>query len=54
MTVEDISKACQQVGAGYDVYFSEDGMSFIPVKELVVVGGKAVFFAHYDEKEGQP
>jgi hypothetical protein len=52
MTVEDVSKACQQVGAGYDVYFSEDGMSFTPIKELVVVGDKAVLFANYDEMEG--
>lgn len=52
MTVEDVSKACQQVGAGYTAYFSEDGMSFTPLKELVVIGDKAVFFAHYEEKEG--
>jgi hypothetical protein len=52
--VESLSKACTKVGAGYKVYFSEDGMSFTPIKELVVVGDKAVLFAHYDEKEGQP
>ena len=54
MTVEGLSNACQQVGAGYTVYFSEDGMSFTPIKELTVIGDKAVLFAHYDEKEGQP
>lgn len=54
MTIEQLSKACQQVGAGYTVYFSEDGMSFTPIKELTVIGDKAVLFAHYDEKEGQP
>ncbi len=54
MTIEDISKACQQVGAGYEVYFSEDGHSFTSIKELVVVGDKAILFAHYDEKEGLP
>ncbi len=54
MTIEDLSKACQQVGAWYTVYFSEDGMSVTPIKELVVVGDKAILFAQYDEKEGHP
>ena len=52
MTVEQLSKACAQVGAAYTVYFSEDGMSFTPIKELVVVGDKAILFAHLEEKEG--
>jgi len=52
MIVEQLSKACAQVGAAYTVYYSEDGFSFTPVKELVVVGDKAVLFAHLDEKEG--
>ena len=52
MTIEQLSKACTQVGATYTVYYSEDGFSFTPIKELVVVGDKAVLFAHLDEKEG--
>lgn len=52
MTIEDLSKACANHGAAYTVYYSEDGFSFTPVKELVVVGDKAVLFAHLDEKEG--
>ena len=54
MTVEQLSKACANSGAAYTVYFSEDGMSFTPIKELVVVGGKAVLFAHLEEKETNP
>lgn len=54
MTVEDLSKACANTGVGYTVYFSEDGMSVTPIKELVVVGDKAILFAQYDEKEGHP
>lgn len=54
MTIEQLSKACANNGAAYTVYFSEDGLSFTPVKELVVVGDKAVLFAHYEERNGQP
>ena len=52
MTIEHLSKACAQVGAAYTVYFTEDGMSFTTIKELVVVGGKVILFAHLEEKEG--
>jgi hypothetical protein len=54
MTLEEMSKACARIGGGYIAYFSEDGMSFTPIKEIVLVGDKAVLFAQYDEKEGQP
>ena len=52
MTIEQLSKACANSGAAYTVYFSEDGMSFTPIKELAVVGDKAILFAHLEEKEG--
>jgi hypothetical protein len=52
MTIEQLSKACANNGASYTVYFSEDGMSFTPIKELTVVGDKAILFAHLEEKEG--
>jgi len=52
MDVEALSKACAQTGAGWEVYFSEEGLSFTPIKELVVIGEKAVLFAHYAEQEG--
>lgn len=52
MTIEQLSKACAQTGAGWEVYFSEDGLSFTPIKELIMIGGKAVLFAHYAEQEG--
>ncbi len=54
MTIEQLSKACANSGAAYTVYFTEDGMSFTPLKELVVVGDKAVLFAHLEEKETNP
>ena len=46
------ARLVRRYGAAYTVYYSEDGFSFTPVKELVVVGDKAVLFAHLDEKEG--
>lgn len=52
MTVEQLSKACANSGAAYTVYFTEDGMTFTPIKELVVVGDKAILFAYLEEKEG--
>ena len=54
MTIEQLSKACANSGAAYTVYFSEDGMSFTPIKELVVVVDKAILFAHLEEKETNP
>lgn len=54
MTIEQLSKACANSGAAYTVYFSEDGMSFTPIKELAVVGDKAILFAHLEEKETNP
>lgn len=54
MTVEDISKACQQVGAGYDVYFSPDNGTLIEIASLEVVNGRAILRPHYEERETNP
>lgn len=54
MTVEDVSKACQQVGAGYDVYFSPDNGTLYAIASLEVVNGCAILRPHYEERETNP
>ncbi len=51
MDVEALSKACAQVGAGYTVYMTDNGMDFTPLKELVIIGDRAVLIPYHDEKE---
>lgn len=43
MTIEQLSKACSQVGAGYTVYFSPDNGTLIEIASLEVVNGNAIY-----------
>ena len=54
MTVEGLSNACQQVGAGYTVYFSPDNGTLIEIASMEVVNGRAILRPHYEERETNP
>ena len=54
MTIEQLSKACAQLGAGYDVYFSPDNGTLVEIASLEVVNGNAILRPHYDERDTNP
>ncbi len=54
MTIEDLSKACANTGAGYTVYFSPDNGTLIELATLEVVNGRAILRPLYEERESQP
>jgi len=54
MTIEQLSKACSQVGAGYTVYFSPDNGTLVEMASLEVVNGHAILRPHYEERESAP
>ena len=53
MTIEQLSKACSQVGAGYTVYFSPDNGTLIELATLEVVNGNAIVRPHYEEQNSE-
>jgi len=53
MTVEQLSKACAQVGAGYTVCFSPDNGTLIEIASLEVVNGNAILHPHYEEQNSE-
>ncbi len=53
MTIEQLSKACSQVGAGYTVYFSPDNGTLIELATLEVVNGRAILRPLYEEQNSE-
>ena len=54
MIIEQLSKACSQVGAGYTVYFSPDNGTLIEIASLEVVKWHTILRPHYEERDTNP
>lgn len=54
MTIEQLSKACSQVWAGYTVYFSPDNGTLVELASLEVVNGNAILHPHYEGRDTNP